>query len=163
MGELARIAGRQADLLQQLFGQPGRVTAARRDWFGNDITHPPSRVQRCKRVLKNHLNVGAHCIDFVFVCFAGQISATNFNGPFGRGQQTHQHLADGGFARSAFADQRIDGLFLDIETDVRYRRQQRARAAFDQTVQPRLGHIKNAGEVADTDKGHQATSARSIG
>mmetsp|Transcript_28784 Transcript_28784/g.54668 ORF Transcript_28784/g.54668 Transcript_28784/m.54668 type:complete len:326 (+) Transcript_28784:3767-4744(+) len=163
MRKFACITGRQAYLFQQFLGEARHLSAPCGDGFGDDVPHPPTRVERGERVLKNHLNIGAHIVDLLRVGLAGQINAANFHGPCGGPEQPHKHLADGGFARAAFADKGIDGAFFDVETHVGHSCQQRLGFAFDQPVEPGLGDVKNAGEVANGNEAHQATSLRARG
>jgi hypothetical protein len=152
MRELAHIGRRQPHLFEQLFGQPGGIAPQHADRLLDDVAHPPARVERGERVLKDHLDIGAHRRDRLPVGGVRQIDAAHLDRAFGRRHEADHDLADGGFARAAFADQRVDRALLDLEGHVRDGGEQRPGQAFDHPVEPGFRDVEHAGEVANGDQ-----------
>ncbi len=84
----------------------------------------------------------------------------------GRRHEPDDHLGDRRFAGAGFADQREGLAPGDREGHVGDRRQQLARQALGQAIEPRLRDVEDATEVLDLDQrrgGHRRRRSRSCG
>ena len=150
-GEFVRVTlrgvGIKADLLQQggnrchLFVSTGDIERAHA--FSDDFTNSHARVERGKRVLKNHLHAPTQRPQGA-ASEAGELPAIKLRRATCRPGQLQNTLAHGGFSATGFADQRQRPTARQLQRypinslDVAHRALK--KAAPDREVHAEIGH-----------------------
>ena len=109
MGVAVRHIGQQAHHVQQLaharlHGLPVAGHAVYLERFRNQVTDLHARIQRCERVLIDHLH-GAPELLLPLTLEASQVLAIEQDAAVTGGQHLHDGQTSSGFAAAAFADQ----------------------------------------------------------
>ena len=113
--------------------------------------------------MENHLNVGAHPRNGVRVPLNSEVHAFDLYRAFGGRQKPHQHTANRGLARPAFANEGIGGALFDLKVHFRDGGQERFATALQDAVEPGFGDIEDPRQPFDGDICVHAVASAWIG